>query len=192
LPGPTTPRTTKLGLIWLVAALALAAIYTSSLIVQRQRALSEVSRYNLTWLVSQAGLEISRLQGTAAALAPNSGVDRDDVQLWLDIVANRVRLFDGGEIAAFVATSPKLDAIVAAFRHNVQAGQAAMQGPASPDQLRQVFALADALNAPMARLGAAANAFSGTLVDDDQRQLSRLHWLFAAVLGSRDKVSHTL
>jgi len=185
LPGRTTPRTTKLGLLWLVAALALAAIYTSSLIVQRQRALSEVSRYNLTWLVSQAGLEVSRLQGTAAAaLAPGSGVDTNDVQLRLDIVANRVRLFDGGEIAAFVATSPKLDAIVAAFRHNVQAGQAAMQGPASPGQLRQVFALADALNAPMARLGAAANAFSGMLVDQDQQQLSRLHWLFAAVLGA--------
>ncbi len=185
LPRRTVPRTTKLGLLWLVAALALAAIYTSSLIVQRQRALSEVSRYNLTWLVSQAGLEVSRLQGTAAAaLAPGSGVGKDDVQLRLDIVANRAVLFDGGEIAAFVATSPKFAAVVTAFRGSVQAAQTAMQGPASPEQLRQVFALTDALNAPMARLGAAANNYSGTLVDDDQHQLSRLHWLFAAVLGA--------
>lgn len=185
LPGDKPSRVTKLGLIGMVSALALAAVYTSFLIVQRQHALREVSRYNITWLASQAGLEVSRLQGTAAAaLLPSSGVNEDDVQLRLDIVSNRVQLFDGGEVAEFVATSPTLGAIVATFRDAAHAGQAAMEGPTSPDRLRQVFALANALNAPMTRLAAAANTYEDMLVAQDQGQLSNLHWLLAAILGA--------
>ena len=185
MPERKPSRVAKLGLLALVPALALAAIYTSFLIVERQQALRDVSRYNITWLVSQAGLEILRLHGTvAAALVPGSKVNKDDVQLRLDIVTNRMLLFDGGEVAEFVATSPKLDAIVATFRDAVRAGQAAMEGPPSLEQLHQVLALSDLLNAPMARLAAAANAFSATLVEQDQQQLSRLHWLFAAILGA--------
>ena len=183
--GDKPSRVTKLGLLGIVSVLAIAAVYTSFLIVQRQQALSEVSRYNITWLVSQAGLEVSRLQGTvAAALLPGSGVSEDDVQLRLDIVANRVQLFDGGEVAEFVATSPKLGGIVSTFRDAARAGQAAMDGPPSPDRLRQVLTLASALNAPMTRLAAAANTHGGMLVAEDQEQLNNLHELFAVILGA--------
>lgn len=185
LPGRKSSRLTQAGLLALVPALALAAIYTSFLIVERQQALRAVSRYNIAWLVSQAGLEVLRLEGTvAAALIPGSNVSKDEIQLRLDIVANRVQLFEGGEIAEFVATSPKVGAIVATFRDAVRIGHSVMEAPTSPEQLHQVLAQVDALNAPMARLAAAANTFSGTLVEQDQRQLSKLHWLFAAILGA--------
>lgn len=184
IPESRLTRAVRLCLLALVPTLTLAAVYTSFLIVQRQRTLGEVSRYNVTWLVSQAGLEIARLQGTAAAaLLPGSGVKEEDVQLRLDIVANRVRLFEGGEVADFVATSPKLGEVVATFRSVAQVGQDAMKAGMSQERLREVFALADALNAPMARLAAAANNYGGDLVSQDQGQLSRLHWLFAAILG---------
>lgn len=185
VPEDKLTRAVKLGLLAIVPVLALAAVYTSFLIVQRQRTLGEVSRYNVTWLVSQAGLEIARLQGTAAAaLLPESGVKEGDVQLRLDIIANRVRLFEGGEVADFVATSPKLGAIVTNLRDVAHAGQEVLKGRTSPERLREVFALADALNAPMARLAAAANNYGGDLVSQDQGQLSRLHWLFAGILGA--------
>ncbi len=185
LPRNTHARLVKLGLLCMVLALSFAAAYTSSLIVQRQRALREVSRYNLTWLVSQAALEVARLQGmAAAALVPGSGVDDDDVQLWLDIVANRVQVFEGGEIAEFVATSPELRAIVARFRQTAYAGQAAMDGLASPDRLRRVLELVTGLGPPMSRLAAAANTHGGELVAQDQRQLSNLQWRLAANLGA--------
>ena len=54
-------RVVAYGLMMLTAFLVVAAIYTSSLISQRQAALREVSRYNATWLVSQAALEVGRL-----------------------------------------------------------------------------------------------------------------------------------
>ena len=177
-------RLASLGLLVLVLALTLAAAYTSSLIFQRQQMLRQLSRYNLTWLASQAALEVTELESvTAAALVPGSGVDEDDAQLWLDIVANRVQVFEGDEIAEFVATSPELAAIVANFRNTVQAGQALMKGSASPERLRQVFVLFRALNAPMSRLASAANTHGGELAEQDQQQLSNLHWLFAALLG---------
>lgn len=178
-------RVIKLGLIGLVILLAVAAVYTSFLIVQRQQVLREVSRYNLTWLVSQAALEVARLQGaTASTLVPGSGVGEDDVQLWLDIVANRLNLFDTGESASFVATLPELGAIVAGLRETAQAGQAIMDGSEEPERLRQLLALIASLNAPMARLAAAANTYGGELVAQDQQQLSNLHWVFAAILSS--------
>jgi len=185
LPQNTRARLTKLGLLGIVLALTVAATYTSSLIVQRQQALRDVSRYNVTWLVSQAALELARLQGvTAMALVPGSGVDDDDVQLWLDIVENRVKLFDIGDVKNFVATSPDLGPIVASFRETARAGLAVMDKPASPERLRHVLALFDPLNTPMARLASASNSYGGELVAEDQRQLSNLHWLFAAILGA--------
>ena len=181
----TRARSVKLGLLGLVVALTLAASYTSFLIVQRQQALREVSRYNLTWLVSQAALEVARLQGVAAAaLLPGSGVGEDDVQLWLDIVANRAQVFEGGEIAEFVSTSPELRAVVARFRETARAGQATMKEQASPERLRRLLVLTGSLNAPMSRLASVANAHGGMLVAQDQRQLNNLHWLFAAILGA--------
>ena len=184
-PESRLTRAVRLGLLGMVPALALAAVYTSFLIVQRQRALGEVSRYNVTWLVSQAGLEIARLQGAAAmALLPGSTVKEEDVQLRLDIVANRVHLFDDGDVAVFVKTSPKLGEIVTMFRNIIQAEQSMVEARTSLERLQQLLMLADALNAPMARLAAAANIYGGDLVSQDQQQLSRLHWVFAAILGA--------
>ena len=178
-------RLLKQGLLGLVLSLALAAAYTSSLIVQRQQKLREVSRYSLTWFASQAALEVSRLQGvTAEALVPGSGTNEDDVQLWLDIVMNRAQLFESGQVAEFVAASAELRAIVAEFRRAVHDGRAIMEGPATPGRLRRLLALFEELNAPMSRLASAANTHGGVLVAKDQRQLGNLHWLFAAILGA--------
>lgn len=177
-------RSTRLMLVGAVLILALAAAYTSFLVVQRQKALGEVSRYNATWLVSQAVLEVSQLQAVAiAALVPDSGVDEDDVQLWLDIVGNRVQLFDGGDVARFVSTSPELVGIVERLRVLASSGQDSTGEPLTPEKLRSLYNAARQLNGPMLRLASKANAHGGELVAQDQRQLSNLHWLFAALLG---------
>ena len=103
-----------------MALLMLGAAYTSVLIVQRQSQLAAVSRYNLTWLVSQAGLEVSRLYGTvAASLVPGSGIDDDELDLRLAIVENRVQLLQGGDMADFIAESPDLKKIVSDFGKTV-------------------------------------------------------------------------
>jgi diguanylate cyclase (GGDEF)-like protein len=175
----------KTGVVMVMAFLLAAAAYTSVLIVHHQAALREVARYNLTWLVSQAALEVARLDGTiAAALVEDSGVNQDDIELRLDIVENRVQLFEGGEIADFVATSPEFCQIVAAFRSVVQKARAELEGPISRPGLLHVLRLVDGIQPQLARLAAAANSRGGDLVAGDQRQLSRLHWTFAGILGA--------
>ena len=75
-----------------------AAFYLSVLIVQRQHALENVSRYNLTWLVTQSVPELNRLQTVLALYAlPDGDRDEEQVQLWLDIFKNRLQLFGNGE-----------------------------------------------------------------------------------------------
>ncbi len=183
-------RVAKVGLLGVMAFLLAAALYTSALIVQRQAALREVSRYNLTWLVSQATLEVSRLHGTiGAALVPGSGIDLDEVELRLAIVENRVQLFEGGEIAEFVSTSPELSALAAKFRSVIaivrtELDGSELDGTASPDRMPRILKLVDGLQPDLARLAATANTHGGDLVAEDQRQLSGLHWTFAAILGA--------
>ena len=96
-----------LGLV--LASLAAGAIVTSYLIVERQTALQRVSRYNLTWLLSQATNETLRLMElVSAAAVPGSNVDKDDVQLRLDVLGNRMSLLENGEANEFIRTRPDL------------------------------------------------------------------------------------
>ena len=167
-----------------IAALILGAAYTSVLIVQRQSALAAMSRYNLTWLVSQAGLEVSRLYGTvAASLISGSGVDVEEVDLRLSIVENRIQLLSGGEIAAFIATSPDLSTIVDTFRNTVRAARTELDAPPDADHPIRIMKLINTLNTPIARLAAAANAYSSNMEARDRQNLNGLHWLLAATLG---------
>ena len=67
--------------------LAVAVIANSVLIVNRQEALGRVSRYNLTWLLSQAAHEVLRLEETiSASILPGNHIDADAVALRLDVV----------------------------------------------------------------------------------------------------------
>src|SRR4051794_22012241 len=87
-----TTRAFKPMLVVFAATIVSAAVYTSVLIVERQDALRQVSRYNVAWLTSQAVVELQKLeQRVAASGLPESGVDRDEVELRLDILENRVQ-----------------------------------------------------------------------------------------------------
>src|SRR5262249_37102990 len=89
--------------------LAIAVVANSVVIVQRQEALGRVSRYNLTWLMSQAAHEVLRLQETISASAlAGSKIDADDVALRMDVLMNRLVLLRTGEAAEFLAERPDL------------------------------------------------------------------------------------
>ena len=61
-PGTALSRFPRIGFLVVIVFLALAAAYSSVLILQRQQSLRSVSRYNVTWLISQSALEVARLQ----------------------------------------------------------------------------------------------------------------------------------
>ena len=111
---PAAPRSFRMLFVAVTAFLVIAALYTSILIVKRQQTLYEVSRYNSTWLLSQAAVEVARLEVmVATSMVPGSGVGPDQVQLWLEIVENRVRLLNSGEVHDYLKSAPEQEAIAA-------------------------------------------------------------------------------
>jgi diguanylate cyclase (GGDEF)-like protein len=181
---PSGPHNVKVLLIVATSILAVAAVYTSNLIVQRQASLQAVSRYNVTWLLSQATMEVARLEAVVAASAiQGSTLDLDDVQLWLDIVRNRARLFDSGEVREFINSSPDLKAIDDNFRISVAEVQPLVEALDQPGNAQLILTKLTQLNPKLVRLAAAGNDRSSELVNSDLTQLSHLHWIFSALLA---------
>jgi diguanylate cyclase (GGDEF)-like protein len=163
----------------------LAAAYTSTLIRERQDALQQVSRYNVTWLVSQAVVELGRLQQRIAATAvPGSGIDKDEVHLRLDIVENRLGLLGRGEVEELVRSDPEFVDTVDALAKAVAVARPLVDALDDPAAARKLLELLSPLDAGLSRLAAVANTRSGERVAEDQRQLSQLHWIFSGILAT--------
>ena len=160
-----------------------AAFYLSVLIVQRQHALENVSRYNLTWLVTQSVPELNRLQTVLALYAlPDGDRDEEQVQLWLDIFKNRLQLFGNGEGREFFDRHPELEPTLAkAHRITAQVqGLLSRLGEAGVPQ--EALQLLGPLNQDLLRISAAAYGDSSERNAQDLRDLTVLHWTFSGVL----------
>ncbi len=102
----TFKRLAKGALACVVAGFFVSALYIVSLISENQRAITQLSNYNLAWISSQAAVELVRLNQRAAAFsAGDPMVDADEVQLRYDILMNRLNLLSAGEFKSFVETS---------------------------------------------------------------------------------------
>ena len=177
------PRSFRLLFVIATGFLMLAAAYITVLIVDRQRSLYAVSRYNASWLLSQAALEVARLAATVgASTIPDSGIGREDVQLWLDIVGNRVQLLDGGEVREFIQSSPDLQAIARDFRDSYAVTETLVDTLDQPGHARLLMDKLAELNPKLTRLASAAYSRSGELAAADLAQLNYLHWIFSGVL----------
>src|SRR3954449_840516 len=89
-------------LVGAIVGFAVAASYTTSLVLERQDALKQVWRYNTAWLASQAVGEFMRFEQRVSAFGlKGSRVDQDEVQLRFDILLNRLQLLSEGEFEEF-------------------------------------------------------------------------------------------
>ena len=173
----------KLGFCTVAILLIGAAIYSSILIVQQQATLRSVARYNVTWMVTKAAVEIARLTATTAALeAPGESVTRDDVQLRLDIVVNQVRLLGSGDAGEFVRDNPELQALTDPLRRAVATADKLSGELDHPGGPQRLLALLLPLNAQLPRIASEAYAQGNRQVAQDIGRLNRLHWLFSAIL----------
>ncbi len=185
-PGAEVAPGLRLKLIFaaVIGFLAAAALYASVLIAQRQTVLDSEARYNITWLTSQAGQELSRLQvEIGASQVPGSGVGADTVQVWLDIVRNRLQVLTNGEVGAFIAARPELDAIAKELAANLAAARPLVGKLDQPGAAGKMLALLMPLNPKMARLSSIAYVLSSNIAAQDLAELVRLQWVFSALLG---------
>jgi signal transduction histidine kinase/DNA-binding response OmpR family regulator len=165
--------------------LAIAVIANSVLIVNRQEALGRVSRYNLTWLLSQAAHEVLRLEETISASAlPGNQVDADAVALRLDVLVNRLNLLRTGEAADFIAERPDLKRNVEELEATLATIDKMIAGLPNPDTVMKIRRLLEPQVPRMLQLAAAANVRSGDVVAQDQRDLSFQHWLLTGLLAT--------
>lgn len=165
--------------------LAVAVIANSVLIVNRQEALGRVSRYNLTWLLSQAAHEVLRLEETISASAlPGNHVDADAVALRLDVLVNRLVLLRTGEAAEFIAQRPDLKRNVEELEATLATIDKMIAGLPNPDTVIKIRNLLEPQVPRMLQLAAAANVRSGDIVAQDQHDLSFQHWLLTGLLAT--------
>lgn len=163
--------------------LAVAVIANSVLIVNRQEALGRVSRYNLTWLLSQAAHEVLRLEETiSASVLPGNHIDADAVALRLDVLVNRLVLLRTGEAAEFIAERPDLRKSVEELETSLATIDKLIPGLPNPEVVVRIRNLLEPQVPKMLQLAAAANVRSGDIVAQDQHDLSFQHWLLTGLL----------
>jgi diguanylate cyclase (GGDEF)-like protein/PAS domain S-box-containing protein len=175
-------RTLKLVLAVVIASFLLSAAYISALVVERQNALKEISRYNIAWLASQAVSEFSRLEQRLNAFAiPGSGVDKDEVQLRFDILLSRSKLLSDGQFQAFVQRDPERQAVVRGLNEVLVAVQPLIDHLDVPGNSQKANELLQKHDMKLTGLASAANHYGGQQVTADQQELIRLHWLFSGL-----------
>ncbi len=183
LPGVTVRRV-KIVLAGATCLLVLASAVTSHFITQRQNALRQVSRYNLAFVAGLAPVEVTRLEAAIVETTlPGSGVGRDQVQLRLDIVRNRISLLDNNEVEALTRNRADLQAVVARLRAAVDAAQPLIDNLGHDAAVGQLLKLVSPLGPQLVKLAAAANARDADLVARDQAHLSGLHAIFSTIIA---------
>ncbi|AWM85365.1 bifunctional diguanylate cyclase/phosphodiesterase [Microvirga sp. 17 mud 1-3] len=183
--GPSVSlRILKAVLAIVIACFLLSAAYISSLVVERQEALKQVSRYNTSWLASQAVSEFTRLeQRLSAFAAPGGGVDADEVALRYDILVSRAKLLDNGEFQDFVSRDPERVATVELLSRSLAAIQPLIQTLDEPGNALKALTILQPLETKVTALASAANHYGAQRVTEDQHELIRLHWLFSSLAG---------
>jgi hypothetical protein len=176
----------RLLLALLLGFLAVAVIANSVLIVNRQEALGRVSRYNLTWLLSQAAHEVLRLEETISASAlPGQPTS----------TATRWRSGSTCWSTAWSCCAParrrvhRRAARPQAQRRGARGALATIDklipGLPNPEVVLKIRNLLEPQVPRMLQLAAAANVRSGDVVAQDQHDLSFQHWLLTGPAGDR-------
>jgi diguanylate cyclase (GGDEF)-like protein/PAS domain S-box-containing protein len=172
----------KLVLAAVIAGFLLSAVYISALIVERQNTLKQVSRYNISWLASQAVSEFIRLgQRLNAFAVPGSGVDKDEVQLRFEILLSRSKLLNDGEFQAFVQLDPERQATVRSLDEVLAAVEPYIHDLDAPGAALAAYEILQPLESKLTGLASAANHYGAQRVAEDQQELIRLHWLFSSL-----------
>jgi signal transduction histidine kinase/ActR/RegA family two-component response regulator len=174
----------KLLLVFISGCLVAATVSLAVLIAQRQETLREVSRYNTSWLASQAVAEFTRLEQRISAFGdPDSDVDQDEVELRFDILMNRIKLLGDGEFQDFVRRDPERGDIVERLVAAAAAAEPLIRDIEKPGVPAKLLALLTPLDRDLALMASAANRYGAERVSEDQHELLRLHLTFSALSG---------
>ena len=168
---------------WLFAIVVLtfigSSVYVAQLVLEREVAVTDASRYDLQWSASQAVTELLRLEASLSrAIRRDPATDPDEPVLRHAILLNRMTLLGDGEFRRYIAMNPEQLALVDRATHIIKSvGPLIAKGQVSP-----ALELLRPLNAKFIGLAAAAHRYTGEWAAAEQAELSRLHWLFSRLI----------
>lgn len=178
----TASRVVQMVLSVGMIALAVAALYISVLIFQRQEALTQIFRYNIAYSASQGMNELLRFrQRLTAVLVEPPQANRQDVELRYQILRSRLSLFEQGEFMNFVSVMPENRETVEQLASALQQIDTFIGEIDRPENAQIALDLTAPLESKMVALASKANEYGATAQAKDQGELLRLHWLFSAL-----------
>src|SRR5207249_3721501 len=122
-----------------IAGFTVAALYISLVVVERQKTLREVSRYNLSWVASQAVNETMRFELQVAKLPDRpSADDLADIATRLDILFNRLGILRQGLIGDYVEQYPDEETVVDQLHTILQKAEPLVARIAEPGVASQI------------------------------------------------------
>ena len=178
----TASRVVQMVLSVGMITLAVAALYISVLIFQRQEALTQIFRYNIAYSASQGMNELLRFrQRLTAVLVEPPQANRQDVELRYQILRSRLSLFEQGEFMSFVSVMPENRETVEQLASALQQIGTFIGEIDRPENAQIALDLTAPLESKMVALASKANEYGATAQAKDQGELLRLHWLFSAL-----------
>ena len=175
-------RRLKTALMAFIAVLAGVGLYASLLAVRQQHVMRDIFRYSVVWSASQTAYEVARLQSVVGAYVAGGPVEFDEVQLRLDIVLNRVQLFQSSEIVTFLKTRPDLQQTANQFAAPFQTMQTLINKLPDREAAAKLFTILIPLNTALIRFAAAAHDYSDELLARDLLSLNELYSVVWAIL----------
>jgi two-component system, cell cycle sensor histidine kinase PleC len=166
-----------------IVIFALAGISVSIAVFEQQKALREVSRYNMVWAVSQAVAEFYRFEQRVAAFATDRA-DKDEVDLRFQILRNRLGILRRGEVNDFTKARAEERATVDDYERLLGEIAPMVQEVETPGIVPRMLDMLKPFETKLARLAAAANAYGSDLTASDQQYLLLLHWVFAGITAA--------
>ncbi|HEY8872418.1 MAG TPA: hypothetical protein VIM52_05265, partial [Stellaceae bacterium] len=178
-------RTLKIALSISIIVFMVLGVSASFAILDRQKALEDAARYNMVWAVSQAIGEFYRFEGSVGAYGvPESGTDKDEVQLRFDILYNRLDIFRRGDVKQFTDAKPGLGQTVEAFGRLLTEIDPLVQTIDRPGAVARILKLCQPFKAKLAQLAASANEYGGDQASADQHRLLQLHGIFSGIAAA--------
>ncbi|EIM29328.1 putative bifunctional diguanylate cyclase/phosphodiesterase [Microvirga lotononidis] len=178
-------RTFKTVIALVIGGFLIAAIYISVLVVQRQGALRQISVYNPAWEASQAASEFVRLEHRLSEFErPGSGVDKDEVALRYDILIGRVKMLNEGDFHALLRREPEHQANLQRLETALEAMEPLIQNLEQPGSVQKVIDSLKPFDGSLAQIASTVLIYGSEIVQQDQHELIRLHWVFSAIAAS--------
>ncbi|MGD9614306.1 MAG: sensor histidine kinase [Alphaproteobacteria bacterium] len=166
-----------------IVIFTLAGISVSFAVLEQQKALREVSRYNMVWAVSQAVAEFYRFEQRVAAFATGRA-DKDEVDLRFQILRNRLGILRHGEVNDFTQARPEERETVDDFARLLGQLAPMVEAIDAPGMVPRMLEALEPFESRLARLAAAANDHGSDLTASDQQWLLLLHWVFSGIAAA--------